>query len=629
VNGVTPPAPRAKPLRSSSAALAIRHPFFWLATVVLLVAIADRAKEVLIPLTLSVVVAFALTPAVTKLERHIGRALSVALVVLLALGAVSGFGLLLKRQLGDLANQMTRYSESMRRKVASLRGAPGGLVGLSKTVDKVVLELDERVAENRDARPVRIVPAEASAFDRITATLEPLLKPLGSAVIVLVLVIFLLGRREDLRDRFIRLAGRRNVTLTTRALDDAGDRISRFLVVQSAINGAFGALATIGLLMIGVPYAPLWGVVAAVLRFIPFVGTMLGMLLPTVLAFAQLEGWWPMLETMALFTGLDLVAAYAVEPLAVGRQTGVSSLAMVVMAIFWTWLWGLPGLVLSTPLTVCLAVLGHRVPRLEFLAIILGDDPPLEPELVFYQRLLARDDDEAAAILERSPAGEAPEVVLDTLVVPALLLAEQDHARGEIGDPDHQEILRTMRALVGGPSGEDGPPPEVDPAASVLPRPRILGVAAQTVADDLLWEMLARVLDPARFTVRSVGAEALASEVTAASEIDAPHLVCITSCPPGGLSHVRYLCKRLRRKRSDLPIVVLRPGTAPETSALVKALAAEGVARVVFTLAEARVAVEQLALLMPVSGVGAVPRAPVVPVISVVPQVAAIGASKV
>jgi len=231
LNGVTPP-PRARPLRSASAGLAIRHPFFWLATVVLLVAIADRAKEVLIPLTLSVVVAFALTPAVTKLERRVGRALSVALVVILALGAVSGFGLLLKRQLNDLANQMTRYSESMRHKVASLReGAPGGLVGLSKTVDKVVLELDERVVENRNARPVRIVPAEASAFDRITATLEPLLKPAGSAVIVLVLVIFLLGRREDLRDRFIRLAGRRNVTLTTRALNDAGSRISRFLVV--------------------------------------------------------------------------------------------------------------------------------------------------------------------------------------------------------------------------------------------------------------------------------------------------------------------------------------------------------------------------------------------------------------
>jgi hypothetical protein len=285
--------------------------------------------------------------------------------------------------------------------------------------------------------------------------------------------------------------------------------------------------------------------------------------------------------------------------------------------------------VLSTPLTVCLAVLGHRVPRLEFLAILLGDDPPLEPELVFYQRLLARDDDEAAAILERSPAGQAPEVVLDKLVVPALLLAEQDHARGEIGDPDHQEILRTMRSLVGAPVGEDGAPPEPDPVASVLPRARILGVAAQTVADELLWEMLARLLDPARFTVRSVGAEAMASEVTAATELDPPQLVCIASCPPGGLSHVRYLCKRLRRKRPELAIVVLRPGTAVETSALVTALATEGVTRVVFTLGEALAAIDHLALLMPVNGGESVTSASVVPAISAVPQVAALGASKV
>jgi predicted PurR-regulated permease PerM len=597
VDAVTPPPRPPKEARSPSGPPA-RHPFYWLATIVLLVAVAARAQEVLIPLALAIVISFALTPAVTTLERRVGRGLSVALVVLLALGAVGGFGLILKRQLTDLASQMTKYSESMRRKVSVLRdGAPNGLVGISKTVDKVVLELDERVAENRQARPVRIVPAEATAMERISATLMPLVEPAAKVVIVLVLVIFLLVRREDLRDRFIRLVGRRNVSLTTRTLDDAGGRISRFLVVQSAINGAFGALAAIGLILIGVPYAPLWGVVAAVLRFVPFVGTMLGLLLPSLLAFAQLEGWWPTLETMGLFVGLDLVAAYAVEPLAVGRRTGVSSLAMVVMAIFWTWLWGPVGLVLSTPMTVCLAVLGRRVPRLEFLAILLGDEPALERDLLLYQRLLAGDDDEAAAILDREREDDVPpEVVLDRLVIPALMLAEQDRAREEITEGEYQDILRTMRELVATP-GDESTAPDAAAAAAVMPRTRILGVAAQSAADEVVWEMVARLFDPTRFAVRSVGAEALASEVAEATETEAPHLVCIVSCPPGSLAHIRYLCKRLRRKRPALRIVVLRPGASAESQAAAQTLADESAVRLAFTASDTRSAAAQLALL--------------------------------
>jgi predicted PurR-regulated permease PerM len=595
----------ASPLSPSSSWANGAHPFFSLATLALLVAIFARAQEVLIPLALSVVVAFALTPAVTWLEKRLGRGLAVALVVLLALGAVVGFGLALRRQLNDLSDQMSRYSESMRRKVASLRTADQvGLAGLSRVVNKVVLELDEKVAENRNARPVRIVPAEATAFERIQGTLEPLLKPTAEVIIVLVLVIFLLAQREDLRDRFIRLLGRRNVSLTTRTLDDAASRISRFLVVQSAINGAFGVVVGLGLLVIGVPYAPLWGFVAALLRFIPFIGTVLGLMAPTLLAFAVLEGWWPTLATAGMFMGLDTVAAYVVEPMAIGRRTGVSSLAMVVMAICWTWLWGPAGLVLSTPLTVCLAVLGRRVPRFEFLAILLGDEPPLEPELVFYQRLLAHDEDEAAGILERalrtaSPAG-SPEQALDRLAIPALLLAAHDRARGEISESDHQEMLRTMGALIAGLTSDDvaappaalpsGAPPGVLPS----PRPLVLGVAARTRTDELVWEMLARLLDPARVECKGLGAEALVSEVAALTEAHPPDLVCIASCGPGGLAQVRYLCKRLRSRRPGVRILVVRPSASDEAQAHAHKLVDEGVARVAFTLGAAQATVVQL-----------------------------------
>ena len=216
-----------------------RHVFFWLATASLVVAIFSRAQEILVPLALSVVIAFALSPIVTRLERRLGRVVAIALVAVVALAAVTAFGYLLKHQLVDLSTQMTKYSESMRRKVSALRGPKGGgLAGLSKSIDRVVQQLDERVAEDREARPVKLIPAEATTTERIEAVLTPVLAPLAKVLIVLVLVIFLLGKHEDLRDRFIRLVGRGKLTLTTRTLDEAGLRISRFLLHQSVINGS-------------------------------------------------------------------------------------------------------------------------------------------------------------------------------------------------------------------------------------------------------------------------------------------------------------------------------------------------------------------------------------------------------
>jgi predicted PurR-regulated permease PerM len=267
-----------------------------LATIVLIVAVLSRAQTILVPLALAIVVAFALGPAVRLFERVVGRVAGVAVVVVIALAVVAGFGYLLKRQVVDLSVEMTKYSDSIQRKMLALRGSEGsGLAGLSKSVDSAVRSLDERVAANEGARPVRVVPAEATALERIEGTLEPIVEPLARAAIVLVLVIFFLVKREDLRDRFIRLVGRGHVTLTTRALDEAGHRIGRFLAQQSAINGSFGLVVAAGLLGIGIPYAPLWGFLAAVLRFVPFVGTLVAMVFPAALAFASFPAggsWW-------------------------------------------------------------------------------------------------------------------------------------------------------------------------------------------------------------------------------------------------------------------------------------------------------------------------------------------------
>jgi len=583
---------RAPARQPAPAAPNTRHPFLWLATGALLVAIFSRAQAVLVPLTLALVIAFALTPAVTRLERWFGRGLAVAVVVLISLGAVSSFALLLRHQVGDLGTQMTKYSESMRRKVVSLRGATSGLNQLSTAVDKVVRTLDRNVSEE-EARLVRVVPAEASTLERIGATVAPVLQPAAKAIIVLVLVIFLLAKREDLRDRLIRLLGKRNVSLTTRTLDDAGRRIGRFLAVQSVINGAFGVAVAVGLAVIGVPYAPLWGFLAAVLRFVPFVGTVIGMVLPAMLAFAQLPGWWPVLATVALFLVLDFLVAYFIEPMAIGRKTGVSSTAMIVSAIFWTWLWGPVGLLLSTPLTVCLAVLGRQVPALGFLAVLLGDEPALDADLALYQRILARDEDEAADILDRCLKTSSRDQVLEHLLVPVVLAAERDRTTGAISEVDHDEVLRTVRALVSNLPAEDAAgPPDAPPPLAVR---SVLGVAARNAGEELLLELFIQRLPAARFTASTVGADALASEaVSSLSDGARIDLVCITSLPPGGLTQVKYLCKRLRARRPDLCILVLRAGVPPELRDSARTLTDDGASRVAFTLAEAVDVAERL-----------------------------------
>jgi predicted PurR-regulated permease PerM len=568
-----------------------------LATIVLIVAVLSRAQTIFVPVALAVVVAFALAPAVRLIERAVGRVAAVAVVVVIALGVVGGFGYLLRRQVVDLSVQMTKYSDSIQRKMVALRGSEGsGLAGLSKSVDSAVRNLDEQVAANENARPVRVVPAEATALERIESTLAPVVEPLARAAIVLVLVIFFLVKREDLRDRFIRLVGRGHVTLTTRALDEAGHRIGRFLAQQSAINGSFGVAVAAGLLAIGIPYAPLWGFLAAVLRFVPFVGTLVAMVIPAALAFAQFPGWWQLVATLGLFLGLDALTAYLVEPIVIGAKTGVSSMAMLVSAIFWSWLWGPVGLVLSTPLTVCLAVLGKHVPRLSYLEVLLGDQPALEDQLILYHRLLSGDEDEAQEILDKRFRAAPRARVFDEVVIPALLLADRDRARGEITESDHQHVLRTIRALVD--AIPDAPPePGAGPTAGEDRRlrraQRIVGVSARTVTDETIWEMLAQLFDRQRVVVESVGSAYLTADPTAGVSPDSADLVCVISIPPGGLTQARYLCRRLRAKLPATPIVVIRPGAQANGQESSLRLTEDGARQVCFTIEDARTVVEQ------------------------------------
>lgn len=522
-----------------------------LLTIALIIAILWAAKAILLPLALGVILAFALTPLVRWFDRlRLPRAAGVALTMLLALSAVGGMGYVVFNQFAELSMEISKYTTSMRRKVADLRmGDDAALSRLTRTVDRVTEQLDENADDLKRAEPVRVVPSRMSSTERLQQYVDAVFEPITSAVIVLVLVAFMLGQREDLRDRLIRLIGAESVTLTTRLMDEAAQRVSRFLVAQTLINLAFGAIVMLGLYWIGVPYAALWGGLTALLRFVPYVGSILSAVIPASLAFATFPGWAETLQTLALFLTLDLIAAYFVEPVVLGQRTGVSSFALLVSALFWIWVWGPIGLILATPLTVCIAVLGRHVRSLRFLSIIFADEPALMPHVRFYQRLLARDEDEASVLVERKAEELGPVGVIDQVLMPTLLLLQQHRAQQEITTEDAEFVLDTVAETV----------QLIAPAADVQTdkAPRIVGLAVRTPIDQLALEMLATSLRP---ECMEIVPDELTPERALASVLEKPpQVVCLTALSPTRGAEVRNYCRKLRAQAPNTKILVLRP----------------------------------------------------------------------
>jgi predicted PurR-regulated permease PerM len=537
-------------------------PLVYLATLALVVTVLASAKVVLVPLALAVLFAFVLTPVVKGLERcRLPRVPAVALSVLLALGLLGAFGFVLTQQLNSLAVELPHYTRTIRKKVAALRAeGHGALASVQDAVDQINDGLAKPAGRGEPdpaEHPVTVVAPPESSLDTIRSVLRPIAEPVATAGIVLVLAVFMLVQREDLRNRFLRLMGRGRLSVTTRAMDEAGERISRYLLTQTLINGAFGAVVTAGLLWIGVPYAALWGVAAALLRFVPYVGAFFSMLMPVAVAFVQFEGWGPSIATVGLFLGCDLLTANVLEPIVVGHRTGVSSVALLVSALFWSWLWGPIGLLLSTPITVCLAVLGRHVGQLEFLTVLLGDAPALDPDVVYYQRLLAGDDDEAADVVDEEMRKGTPERVFVDVLVPALVAAKRDRLRGDISEEDARFVLQSTRDIV--QRTAEAPAEAAEPAG-----PCVLGMPARDGADEVALTMLAQTIDRAACRVEVASTTALAAELLERIAHDDPAAVCVMALPPGGLGHARYLCKRLRARFPALPIVLVRPGGVDE-----------------------------------------------------------------
>ena len=409
-------------------------------------------QEVLIPMTLAVMLSFVLSPLVDLLRRiGLWRAAAVALSVLVALGAIGLVGTLLGSQATTLAADVPQYVEAVQDKLEGLQTvATTRLASITRLLDRRVPTTAPATVPAVRARGVRpdaaalpggnqqqpliveLAPPKPSVLAVARAVIEPVLGPLETTAIVLIFAIFILMQREDLRDRFIRLFGATDLRRTTIAMDDAGGRLSRYFLSQLGVNACFGVVIGVGLWVIGIPSAALWGVLAGLLRFAPYVGPLLAAIAPLTLAAAVDPGWWTTIYVAMLFVIVEPVTGYVVEPLLYGHSTGLSPMSVIVAAVFWTWIWGPVGLILSTPLTLCLVVMGRHVKSLEFFDVLLGDRPALSEVNRFYQRTLANDPDEALDQAEKMLADRSLIDYYDSVVLPGLKLAADDEARGTI-----------------------------------------------------------------------------------------------------------------------------------------------------------------------------------------------------
>jgi predicted PurR-regulated permease PerM len=529
--------------------------------VALVVAILALGSPVFVPVALAFYLAFVLTPPAEGLERlGVPRWVSLTIITVAVFSVLAVVGTVLVSQAAELGRQMTTYAGQMSAKLTALRSEHGGVLhDLGNALAELARALDTEAVKLEDATPVRVVAGEFPTVEHIERSVSPFLHPLAVSLAVLVMAIFVLGHREDLRGRLIRLVGTQNVTVATRTMVEAVSRVSRFLLTQVCINAGFGTVIAAGLYLIGVPYAVLWGVLAGVLRFVPLLGAVIAAAFPALAAFAIFPGWQEVLLTVGLFLVVDLVTANVVEPVVLGRRAGVSSLALLVSAAFWAWLWGPVGLVLATPLTVCAAVVGRNVPRLAFLTVVLGDEPGLSGSVEFYQRILARATRDALSMAKSKVLATSLVETLEELVVPALGLMAQDQNQKTISQSVADRVVKDVRDIVARLS------PQTERKATPSKATTVLGVPAESDADALLLEMLALTLRERHGILVTLDKGPREKTVTDALA-HRPEVVCIAALPPGGSANARFLCRRLRAALPEARLLVLRPEPVAQRS---------------------------------------------------------------
>ena len=591
-------------------------PWVTFAGAVLVVAVLYWAQAVLVPIALAVLLAFVLTPPVSWLERWVGRVPAVLTVVTLVfvLLGLAGWGL--AQQLDGLAEDLPRYRVNILAKIADVRGAGkgGSVEKLQETIEEIKTDLEQGDAPKGKARPPVLVAAERVTGSYGFTWLGPVIGPLGTAGLVVVLVIFMLLERRDLRDRIIGLFGQGRLTVTTKAFDEAGTRVSRQLLMQSLASLVYGVIAGIGLYLLGVPYALVWGALGAALRYIPYAGPILGAGAPILASLAALPGWTGPLSVMALFAVLELFTNLVVETVLYAGAAGVSQVALLVSVAFWAWLWGPLGLLMATPLTVCFVVLGRHVPGLSSVGMLMADTPTLAPEFGYYQRLLARDPSEAADLIERHIKAEPEGSVYDALLLPALNYAERDRLEHRLSTDEEAAVIEATRELLVDAAETTRrlrpatvAPPDASPSLGPREPLRVLGYAANGVPDELALAMLSHVLDDLPIVIEVATTRLLASDLVALVRAQGVSIVCLADLPPSPPSKTRYLVKRLHAALPDLRIVVGRwspPALADDST---QALRDAGATLVASTGAETRtylIGLVEIPRIPPPEGIG-------------------------
>ena len=589
-------------------------------TACVLVAALYFAQEVLIPLALALLLSFLLAPAVRRLERRgLRRVGSVVVVAAVAFAVIFSVGWVVAEQVVHVAERLPRYEDEIVNKVRRVRGQGSALaeriVRMGREIEKASTETrpataPENLSDPRTptasppdgtlVNPVYTIPLPAprSPLSSLGQYLGLALGPLATGALVVVFTIFMLLEQEELRDRLIRLVSGGHYMVTTRALNDAGKRISRYMLAQSVVNGTYGLVIGAGLWIIGLvlgggqpfPSFVLWGLLCAVLRFIPYIGPWVAALFPLALSLAVYPGFTVFVATACLFVLLEIVSNNLMEPWLYGASTGMSTVAVLAAAVFWTWLWGPVGLLLATPLTVCIVVVGKYVPRLRFLDVLLGDRPALPRHVTYYQRLLAGDAEEAARVAEEHAREHGLDSALDAVLVPALRLARWDRREAGLSADDEAFIRRaTAEALrrLAAPGARPGPPP-VSVGALVL------GCPAHHQMEELVVDMLALVALADGASVRGVSTRTLPVQVEEQIAQENPAVVFVAVLPPGGLAQARHLCRRLRRRFPALPVVVGYFGKAREFDRLLVRLRRSGASYVTTSLAQTRSQVRAL-----------------------------------
>jgi predicted PurR-regulated permease PerM len=535
-------------------------PFLVLAVTVL---ILFFARELLIPFAFALTLAFLLAPAVTRLEaRRVPRVLAVAITGILAFTIVCGVGYVVARQLLNVALNLPSYRLSIQQKIASVHSpAEQSLETALTAVEDISGDLatgagkatpDSQQADAR-AQPVRVIDPDRTQLQSTTELLMRFLRPIGTFGVVVVFTIYLLMKREDLRHRILLLAGIGRISVMTQALEDAATRISQYLLFQVAVNASYGILFGCGLFLIGVPNATLWGVIAGLLRIIPYVGTATGLILPLVVSVATFPSWGPPLLILALFLTLELTATNFVEPWLFSTRTGISSLALLAMAIFWALLWGWPGLILSTPLTVCIVVMGRYVPHLSFLHTLLGTDAELSTEALFYERLLAMDQGEAHAVANRYLEGKPLVQLYDSVLIPALALVEQDRHQGILDDVRCNFFFLSIGELVAELTDyrQKGLPDDAS-NANLFPMPirrssfAVVCISASDQADELTTHMLVQLMEQASHQTLHLPGASVSGEILDSLANEPNTVIFISALPPFAFTQARAICQRVR-----------------------------------------------------------------------------------